>query len=135
MQKHPSFLNLLSKTHPIQQRDLSEISEPDQVCAICEFIYNIMHGNMPIPRGIKQKLIFQKQVLHDFADAKVSYKRKKTLLLQSGGSILGALLSPAISAILGFCNISEKYSYLMVLITRKAYFTHLRIWFQKRCLT
>ena len=84
------------------------MAEPDKVCDICEFVYNIMHGNIPIPRGIKEELIFQKQVLHDFADAKVSYKRKKTLLLQSGGSISGALLSPAISAILGFFNNSKK---------------------------
>ena len=108
MQKHLDFLNLLSKTHPIQQRALLETAEPDQVRAICECIYNIMHGNIPIPQGIKEELIPKKQVLRDLADTKVPYKRKKNLLLQSGGSILGALLPPAISAILGFINNSKK---------------------------
>ena len=67
-----------------------------------------MHGNIPIPQGIKEELIPKKQVLRDLADTKVPYKRKKNLLLQSGGSILGALLPPAISAILGFINNSKK---------------------------
>ena len=49
MQKHLDFLNVLSKTQPFQQRALLETAESDQVCAICECIYNIMHGNIPIP--------------------------------------------------------------------------------------
>ena len=54
VKKHLDFLNLLSKIYPFQQRYLSETAEPDQVCAICECIYNIMHGNIPIPEGIKR---------------------------------------------------------------------------------
>ena len=108
MQRHVDFLKLLSKTHPIQQRTLLETAEPDQVRAVCECIYSIMHGNIRIPQGIKEKLIPKKQVLHDLADPKVPYKRKKNLILQSGGSIFGALPSPAISAIIGFINNSKK---------------------------
>ena len=108
MQKHLDFLYLLSKTYPIQQRALLETAEPDQVRAICQFIYNVIHGDIPIPQGIKGELIPKKQALPDLADTKVPYKRKKNLLLQSGGSILGALLSPVISAILGYINNSKK---------------------------
>ena len=64
-----------------------------------------MHGNIPIPQGIKEELIPKKQVLCDLADTIVLSKRKKKLLLQSGGSILGALLPPPI---LGFVNNSKK---------------------------
>ena len=67
-----------------------------------------MHGNIPIAQGIKEELIPKRQVLRDLSDTKVLYKRKKNLLLQSGDSILGALLSPDTSAILGFINNSEK---------------------------
>ena len=108
MQKHLDFLNLLSKTHPIQQRALSETAEPDQVCAMCECNYHIIHGNIPIPQGIKEELIPKKQMLRDLVDTKVPYRIKKTLLLQSGSSILGALLPPATNAILGFINNSKK---------------------------
>ena len=59
--------------------------------------------NIPIPQGIKEK-----QVLRDLAGTKVPYKRKKNLLLQSGGSILGALLPSAISAILGFIKTIQR---------------------------
>ena len=61
MQKHLDFLDLLSKTHQIQQRALLETAEPDQVRPICECIYN-MHGNIPILQGIKEELIPKKQV-------------------------------------------------------------------------
>ena len=67
-QKHLDFLNLLSKTDPFQQRALLETAEPDQVCAICECICNIMHGNIPIPEGIKEELAPRKQMLRDLAD-------------------------------------------------------------------
>ena len=106
MQKDLDFLSLL--IYPIQQRDLLETAEPDHVRAICECIYNIMHGSIPIPQGTKEEPIPKKQVLHDLADTKVPYERKKSLLLQSDGSILGALLLPTISAILGFINNSKK---------------------------
>ena len=108
VQKHLDFLNLLRKIHPFQQRAHLETTEPDQVCAICECIYSIMHDNTPIPEGLKEELAPKKQMLRDLADTKVPYKIKKNLLLQSGGSISGALLPPAISVILGFVNNSKK---------------------------
>ena len=108
MQKDLDFLNLLSKTHPFQQRAFLEKTEPNQGRVICECIYNIIHGNIPVLQGIKEELIPKKQVLGDLAVTKVPYKRKKNLLLQSGGSVLGALLPPVISSILGFINNSKK---------------------------
>ena len=60
IQKHLDFLNLLSNTHPIQQSALLETAEPDHVHAICEYIYNIMHGNISVPQGIKEELIPKK---------------------------------------------------------------------------
>ena len=86
MQKHLDFLNLLSKTHPCQQV-LLETAEPDQVLAICECIYNIVHSNIPIPEGIKEELTPRKQMLRDIADTKVPYKIRKEILLKSGGLI------------------------------------------------
>ena len=108
MKKHLYFLSLLSETHPFQQRALLETAEPHQVGAICECIYNIVHGNIPIPEGIKEELVPRKEMLWDLAGTKVPYKIKKEILLQSEGSILGVLILPAISAILGFINNSKK---------------------------
>ena len=67
-----------------------------------------MHGNIPIPEGIKEELAPRKQMLRDLADTKVSYKIKKEIFLQGGGLILGDLILPAISAILGYINNSKK---------------------------
>ena len=50
----------------------------------------------------------RKEMLWDLADTKVPYKIEKEILLQNGGSILGALIPPAINAILGFINNSKK---------------------------
>ena len=105
MQKDLDFLNLLSETDPIQQRALLQT-------AICECIYRSMHGDIPMPQGIKEELIPKKQVLCDLADTKVPYKTKKNLLLQSGGSILEPLLPPAISAILGLSIIQRNNGHI-----------------------
>ena len=78
------------------------------VCAICECIYNIMHDNIPFLEGIKEELTSGKRMFRDLADTKVPYKMKKEILLQNGGSILGALIPPAITAILCFINNSKK---------------------------
>ena len=109
VQKHLNFLNLLSKTRPTQQRAVLETTEPDQISAMCESAYNIMHahGNISLPQRLKTELIPKKQGLRDLADTKVPYKGKKNLQLQSGGSMLGALLPPAIRVILGFINNSR----------------------------
>ena len=90
MKKHLDFLNLPSKTHPFA---LLEAAKPDQVRAICE----CMHGNIPIPKGIKEDLAPRKQMLWDLAVTKVNYKIKKEILLQSADSILGALIPPAVN--------------------------------------
>ena len=74
MKEHLDFLNLQSKTLPFQQRALSETAELDQVCAICECTQNIMHGNIPIPEGIKEGLTRRKQMLQDLANTTVPYK-------------------------------------------------------------
>ena len=61
-----------------------------------------MHGDISILEGIKEKLKPRKQMSREIPDPKLPYRTKKYLLLQSGGYILGALISPAISALLGF---------------------------------
>ena len=108
MKKHLYFLSLLSKTHPFQQRALLEAAEPHQVGAICEYTYNIVHGYISIPEGTKEEFVPRKQMLRDLADTKVPYTIKKEVLLQGRGSILGALIPPAISAILGFISNLKK---------------------------
>ena len=107
MKKHLDFLNLLSKTHPFQQRALLETDEPDQVCAICECIYNIMHGNIPVPEGIKEELPPRRQMLRDLADTKV-LKNKERNTLTEWKFNLGALITPVISSVLGFIKNSKK---------------------------
>ena len=83
--KHLDILNLLSKSHPFQQRALLETAEPDQVRAICECIYNIMHGNILIPEGIKVELAPRKKNVVGFCRYKLPYKIKKEIPEQSGG--------------------------------------------------
>ena len=78
VRKHLDFLNLLSKTHPVQQRALLETAEPDQVGVISECIYNIVHGNIGIPKAMKEELTPRKQMLWDFANTKIPDKIRKS---------------------------------------------------------
>ena len=101
VKKHLNFLCLLSKAHPRQQRALLETAEPDQIRAICEVVYNVLHGNIHIPDVIKEDLKPHKDKLRGIADKKVSYNSKKKILVQTGSGVWASLIPIAISAISG----------------------------------
>ena len=99
VKKHLNFLCLLCNTHAAQQQALIETANPEQVRAICECVYNILHGNIPVPDSTKEELKAHKQVLRDIADPKIPYKKKKDTLVQKGGAIWGAMLPLAINSV------------------------------------
>ena len=83
MQKHVDFLSLSSKIHPI----VLETAEADQVCGNCECVRNMVYNNMTP----------EKQMLRDLVDTNMPCSEWW----------FNFRSSPAISAVLGFTNISK----------------------------
>ena len=65
---------------------------------VCQGIYNILHGTLPINMETKQKLKRFRTKLHDLCSTEHSSKQKLKILNQTGG-LLGAVVGGLISAI------------------------------------
>jgi hypothetical protein len=100
-----SYLDVLSKCNKDRLASIVKNADKELVLAISECILNCLNGNIKIEDGIKKKLIRHKHDLRELAKpkAKSTIKKKKRILVQSGGSILPLLLpiiTQALSAIL-----------------------------------
>ena len=69
------------------------------ITAIYECCLNTLKGVIPLTQRQKRRLAPHKTHLRALANRKVSRKRKKTYLTQRGGSILTALLPPALGVL------------------------------------
>ena len=133
MQKHLDFLNLLSKTHPIQQRPilfnrdpsystethpiqqraLLETAEPDQVHAICECICNIMHGNTTsLFLRCKKWADTQKASVTLSCRYKSTLQEKEQFTIAKWWFNFGAPFPPVISAILDLSTIQRNNGHI-----------------------
>lgn len=66
--------------------------------AICESIYNILEGSLPLDNKQKTKLIKHKSTLRKLIE-KSSLKDKKKLLVQRGSGFLPLLLPTVLSSL------------------------------------
>ena len=65
------------------------------VHCICDCVYNILHGNIPIDEEEKERLRIHKELLRKLVNEKISYSRRKRLI-QDGG-----FLEPLIPILVG----------------------------------
>ena len=69
------------------------------VLKICEVIYNILHGTIPIKASDKKKLKKYRFHLHKLCKRNHSIKSKTQILQHGGGAFLSALIPAAITGI------------------------------------
>ena len=65
---------------------------------VCQGVYNILHGTVPLNKETKQKLKRFRSKLHALCDTNHTSKQKYKILNQTGG-LLGAVVTGLISAI------------------------------------
>jgi hypothetical protein len=65
---------------------------------VCQGVYNILHGTVPINKETKQKLKRFRSKLHALCDTNHTSKQKYKILNQTGG-LLGAVVTGLISEI------------------------------------
>jgi hypothetical protein len=95
---HKHLLEELSNKNSKYRITILKKADPKLILAICEVIYNILEGNVPLNRSEKEILSKDKKILRKLVEKnKITYKKK--LLIQKGGFILPLLLPAALSAI------------------------------------
>jgi hypothetical protein len=98
---HAHELLAIDKVKKCKAKRNSIIEEggPDLVHCICDCVYNVLNGNIPISEQDKKRLSRHKDTLRELVKKKTSNKERKRLV-QSGG-FLGALIPTIVSLIGG----------------------------------
>lgn len=96
--KHNHLLKALYILKPKQRIALLKTLDRNAVKCICECIYNILTGTVPLSTFQKQKLKKHKNILRSLVK-KYPVERKKQILIQKGNGFLPLILAPLITGI------------------------------------
>lgn len=100
-----TYQHLLQALHvlkPKYRKALLKACDEDEINIICECIYNVLKGKVPLENREKTKLNKHKNILRKLV-SKGKQKLRKTIIVQKGGAflpiILGAVLSSLLSSL------------------------------------
>lgn len=82
LKTHFSFLDLLGIASAKQRRNLLTTMTFAQMQTLCEVIYNVFKGTIPITKKYINSLLHHKNVIRTLTSRSVSKSRCKTLLLK-----------------------------------------------------
>lgn len=99
MKHNIDLLRVLARSSPKQRKAIIKTCHVDLIKCLAEISLNVLQGVVPINPSQKKKLKRFRSLLRALADKKVSIKTKKQKLEQSGGSLLGLLIPPVLSAL------------------------------------
>lgn len=99
LRNNAEFLRALAKANPKLRRAILKCCHSELIIAICEVTLNVLRGVVPLSKQQAGKLKRHKKVLRALADRKVSLKKKKEQLNQTGGSFLPIILPPVLTVL------------------------------------
>lgn len=91
------FLHVLAKCSKQQRKALFEHCDKDLILTKSEIAINVLKGIVKLSSAQKAKLHRFKKHLRNLAERQIPIRHKKRYLVQTGGSLLLALLPPVIS--------------------------------------
>lgn len=96
---HQQLLRALHTLKPKYRKALLKVCSDDEINCICECIYNILLGKIPLEEKIKNKLGKHKHILRRLI-SKGSNKSRKRIIIQKGGAFLPIILGTILSSLL-----------------------------------
>ena len=93
LQSQLHFLNVLKDAKPQARRALLASADDELIKAIVGCALNTLNGNDKLTKEEKTKLKKYKSRLRALIDRKISFRRKRKLLVQKGGLIVPLLAS------------------------------------------
>lgn len=96
---HAAFLQLLHTTNAKQRKVLLQTVTKEQLKALCEVIWNVYKGTVPVGDRYVKKLTPYKTIIRSLI-SRVGRKRKKIILLQRH-SMIPWLLKPVLDMLNG----------------------------------
>ena len=96
LRKNHDFLKLLVKCTPAQRKAILKVADDALVRTICECVFNVLKGTVPVIKPAKKKLLVHKKPLIALAEKSTPLEKKKKLLIQHGENFLSVLLPPVL---------------------------------------
>ena len=93
------FLHLLTCCPEHQRQFLLETATPEQIHALVQIVFNILHRNIPVSKEVKRNLKKHADALVSLVESSVPFKTKKQTLAQEGGGFIQDLLIPVLTSI------------------------------------
>ena len=100
VKRNLQLLKLLQKSKPATRKAILKTADKDLLLSICEWIDNILQGNIKLRPDHLKKLKRYAGVLRQLQNKSLGYNKRKALLIQHGG-FLPALLAPIVTGIAG----------------------------------
>lgn len=97
---HKDLLTALHILKPKFQKSIIEACNDEEINCICECIYNVLQGKIPIANQEKLHLNKHRHVLRKLI-TKGKNKQRKHIIIQKGGAFLPIILGSILSALLG----------------------------------
>lgn len=92
---HLSFLELLNATNTKQRRALLSTMTPSQMQTLCEVMFNVYKGTIPVSKQYIKTLYPYKNVISTLVSRTVNKAQRKKFLLRHQ-SIIPRLIKPAL---------------------------------------
>lgn len=96
-----TYKHLLEALHllkPKYRTALLKSCDDEEINIICECIYNVLKGKIPLKKKEKFKLRKYKDILRKLV-TKGKHKLRKTVIIQKGGGFLPIVLGAVLSAL------------------------------------
>ena len=112
LESHAALIKVLGqKQYPIQfKKMILRYAPDDTILKLCEVVYNILKGVIPLTKRQKQNLGSKKRVLRKLVHPKLTVPQRRRILTNQQGGILpilpllapllGAVASPILKSIL-----------------------------------
>lgn len=91
------MLEVLTKVNEKSRKKILKYIDLKLTEAIVECVFNVLKNNVEISQTEVKKLKKYKKTLRDLANPKKDLKKKRNLIVQSGGNFLPIVLAPIVS--------------------------------------
>ena len=99
MQKNVNWLKALQYCSKSEKEHLLKAAKPQSINAVCDYIHNILKGNIDLNQEEKSRLKAKKAILRKLADRRTKVPERKKLLVQHGAGFLNSILGPVLGAL------------------------------------
>lgn len=101
VKRHADLLRALQKATPLIRKSILKSADKGLIHSICTCAENTLKGRVHLNHCQKSKLRRHKKILRKIVRSGETWKAKKRILVQSGGTILPLLIAPLLGSILG----------------------------------